>query len=357
MPTTCTLYLYILSFHRDSLEKFSADKRPASSSSEEDSSKPPSLFQFRSPPKAANRLNNRTNGAVTNNARKQLQQNFDGIDTEPHPPDKLKPLIDHKLSRPPENHADRPSELSVYNSVYNPSAYKPLENGNSKPEFSPIRKPDLLEPRPPDSPRPGSRPGSGRLRSRHGSRASNHSNKPTPDSSGTGDDLTKHLRNNHTDQHKHSEHIPQPNGIAAVKLGLADSPGSSGNEGQLSAHINNKIEKASRRKLKQGDDLSDMPSPRTSDKEPRISSAGIRGGSADSKQSERTGSSGSSREDLLMAPNVSKSYLHHHFPYSSHVSVNKIIRMNYWDPFVLISIHIPVVKLFHFTLDIDLYYF
>ena len=267
---------------RDSLEKFAAAASDGSRESSDDASSDkertnqPSLFQFRSPPKAAankniNRL--RANGHVThdnntvNGVRKQLQPHLDGAESEPRPPDK--PSGDKT-----RNHRNtRPAELPVYNSVYNPSAYKQSDTDSKPDNHKPDTKPPhhLLEPRPPDSPRPGSRPGSqpgsGRLRSRGGSRTSNHSNKPTPESSGTGEELSKQLQNGHQ--------VPDP--------------------AELSPRVSNRIELASRRILKQGDEL---PSPRASHMEPRISSAGRRPGSGSARGS-KPGSSESSREDQL----------------------------------------------------------
>jgi len=148
------------------------------------------------------------------------------------------------------------------NNDYTPSKY-------SKPETSPTRqlnpieaKPpraqvsDIMQPRPPDSPSP--RPGSGRLRSRNNSRANsrNNSNKPTPESSGTGEDLCGHLT---TDTVK-------------------DSP--------------------RRKPLMAGEEFDGVPSPRTSDKGPRISS-----GNSASRAS--ASSVESSNSDRLQPPNVS----------------------------------------------------
>lgn len=91
-----------------------------------------------------------------------------------------------------------------YPSVYNPSNYiKPsLDDRQPVPPIGAIdlKGAEHLLPRPPSSPCISSRPGSGkrshkasRNSSRNGSR--NNSNRPTPESSGTGDELRKGLNN------------------------------------------------------------------------------------------------------------------------------------------------------------------
>lgn len=142
--------------------------------SNDDESTNPGLFLFSSPPKATSNLphnntSNNTNGAFRNIKKALIE--YDDI----------------KIDKPYSN-----------NTEYNPLMYSKSadETGQLKPPM------ETLQPRPPSSPKSSSRPGSGRSRIRAGSNTSNTSNtsnKPTPDSSGNGEDLKNHLTNQQSD--------------------------------------------------------------------------------------------------------------------------------------------------------------
>jgi len=160
----------------------------------------PALFQFRAPPTAAvNSLSRKPAAELAAiNSRRSPNPTSDG-DYQP-------------ASSKPE----RPTELSINpnGAVYSPSAYRSKpEQDTPTPGAKTILKTEALVPRPPDSPRVSSRPNSGRLRSRGGSRASNYSNKPTPDSSANGDELGKALAN-HTSKLVKDSQLALSNGGA-----------------------------------------------------------------------------------------------------------------------------------------------
>ncbi|KAF6018199.1 C3orf67 [Bugula neritina] len=253
----------------DSLENFIKSDDGGSSSSDDDVA--PALFQFRAPPTAAV----------------------------------------NSLSRKPA------AELAAINSRRSPNPtsdgdYQPASTYRSKPEqdtptpgAKTILKTEALVPRPPDSPRVSSRPNSGRLRSRGGSRASNYSNKPTPDSSANGDELGKALANHTSKLVKDSQlalsnggadDICADKGISSSKaLELSPDTPSGGEGGMSSKHSQVK------RLLQYGGEMEGLPSPRASEQEPRISSAGRRGGSASSRRSDLTSTdSESAKEDLAV---------------------------------------------------------
>ena len=200
------------------------------------------MFHFKSPPQAANKLNSRQAKAALTHYE----------ELAPHPPsiastNKLGAL---------KGKADRPNELGLYGSVYSPSAYNTKANNDSISSIVDthptnvielVKRTDTLHPHPPDSPRISSRPGSGRLRSRQGSRASNHSNKPTPESSGTGEELSKALRKNPI-EFGH-------NRFNGNVLTAENSPSSSGSESHLSAQLAQRNEHALQKILRREEDL------------------------------------------------------------------------------------------------------
>lgn len=248
-----------MSTYRDSLEKFATTSH-SSTSDEEESSSHPVLFHFKSPPKPANKAILRPGMGVSNAKTALTSPEESGPHSASHPLSKLAPL---------KGKADRPSELSIYGSTYSPSAYKtktddaPMPSAVDKTLSPPgaeiLRKGDSLQPRPPDSNRISSRPGSGRLRSRNGSRASNHSNKPTPESSGTGEELSKALFNNTplVAQTVSSKLSPDYTGL---NLANGDSSGgsslnSSGSDWQMSAGLAKRNEQALQKIIRNGENL------------------------------------------------------------------------------------------------------
>lgn len=270
------------------MENYSRDYHHHSSTSDEDSDSPPTLYQYQSPPKVATsaRHNSRNIGAVANAKKSLLSLD----EPNPPPPTKLNSL---------KGKVERPNQLSINGAVYNPLAYRSKADSEPKPptdynsssdtierpsnntESTPstttsdytysgadiIKRTDILQPHPPGSPKISSRPGSGRLRSRHGSRASNHSNKPTPESSGTGEELKKALGNPKSLAELPSIHKPAPDvrdmtnyhtsSEQAVRLGGndKDSPSSSGSDGPLSARLSERNALAAQKMIRTGDAL------------------------------------------------------------------------------------------------------
>ncbi|XP_067933834.1 protein CFAP20DC-like [Watersipora subatra] len=253
----------------DSLEKFA--KETQCSSSDEESTSNPVLFHFKSPPQAANRLSKRI--VPTALASKNLFSNREDSNSQTS-------VIDSKSV----HNTGRPNHLPIYSpSSYNTPAINTTTTAQPTSGAEILKKIDTLQPRPPDSPRTSSRPGSGRLRSRNTSRASNNSNKPTPESSGTGEELSNAIAN-----HKPVISHTETNGN--IREGSATS--SSSEESPLV--------QLPPRLLRHEEDFQALPSPLASEKEPRISSAGKRGGSA---SSDKNGVA-SLKDDLLIAPQV-----------------------------------------------------